>query len=63
LQQAGSSSVYSVVGVGDYFGNGTDDVLYRNNTSGDTGFYSINTGVNTSWRDLGASSTAYSVVG
>ena len=51
------------MGVGDYFGNGTDDVLYRNNTSGDTGFYSISNGVNTSWRDLGASSTAYSVVG
>ena len=44
-------------------GNDTSDVLYRNNTSGDTGFYRINGGANAGWVDIGASSTAYSVVG
>ena len=42
---------------------GTDDILYRNNATGDTGFYAIHNGANTGWVDIGASSTAYSVVG
>jgi hypothetical protein len=33
-----------VVGVGDFTGNGTDDILFRNNTTGDTGFYQISNG-------------------
>ena len=41
----------------------TSDVLYRNNTSGDTGFYNIVNGANSGWVDVGASSAAYSVVG
>jgi len=44
-------------------GNDTSDVLYRNNTTGDTGFYHISGGTNAGWVDIGASSTAYSVVG
>jgi hypothetical protein len=31
-------------------------------TTGDTGFYDIVNGINTGWYDVGASSTAYSVV-
>jgi hypothetical protein len=51
-----------VVGVGDFTGNGTDDILFRNNTTGDTGFYQISNGTFVSWHDIGGSSTAYSVV-
>jgi hypothetical protein len=42
--------------------NSTSDVLFRNATTGDTGFYAINNGV-TSWHDVAVSSTAYSVAG
>jgi hypothetical protein len=35
-QIGGSHIDYSVVGVGDFFGTGTDDILFRNNTAGDT---------------------------
>ncbi len=52
---------YVVVGTGDYLGNGTTDVLFRNNTSGDTGFFAIVNGANTGWHDIGASSIAYHV--
>jgi hypothetical protein len=50
------------VATGDYLGNGTSDVLFRDNTSGDTGFFAISNGANTGWHDIGASSTAYHVV-
>jgi hypothetical protein len=56
-----SSTAYSVVGVGDFTGNGASDILFRNNATGDTGFYAIVNGVNTGWHDIGASSTAYQV--
>jgi cysteine-rich secretory family protein len=47
----------------DFEGNGISDVLFRNDVSGDTGFYAISNGVNTGWHDVGASSTAYRAVG
>ena len=59
----GSSTAYSVVGVGDFMGDATDDVLFRDNATGDTGFYNIVDSFNEGWVDIGASSTAYSVVG
>jgi hypothetical protein len=46
-----------------FFGGGTSDVLFRDDATGDTGFYAISNGANTGWRDVGASSTAYTVVG
>jgi glycosyl hydrolase family 16 len=49
--------------VDDFYGNGISDVLFRNEATGDTGFYAISNGANVGWRDVGASSTAYSVVG
>ena len=59
-----SSTAYGIVGVGDFTGSGTDDILFRDNTTGgDTGFYEIVNGANTGWVDIGATSTAYSVVG
>jgi len=47
----------------DFYASGTSDVLYRNDASGDTGFYQISNGANTGWHDIGASSTAYNIVG
>src|SRR3984957_4435471 len=47
----------------DFYGSGISDVLYRNNATGDTGFYAIRNGANTGWHDIGASSTTYSIVG
>jgi hypothetical protein len=59
-----SSTAYDVVGVGDFNGDGGSDILYRNNATGDTGFYQkALIGGTISWHDVGASSTAYSVVG
>jgi hypothetical protein len=65
----GSSTAYSVAAVGDYYGNGTSDILFRNNTTGDTGYYAISNGAlsvnpftNSSWHDIGLSSTAYRIV-
>jgi hypothetical protein len=59
----GSSTAYTVVGTGDFFGNGTSDILFRNNITGDVGFYAITNGANTGWHDIGGSSTAYSAIG
>ena len=47
----------------DFSHTGTSDILYRNGSTGDTGFYAISNGANAGWQDVGASSTAYSVVG
>jgi hypothetical protein len=47
----------------DFLGNGTSDVLYRGDASGDTGFYRVTSGANVGWVDIGASSTAYTIVG
>jgi autotransporter-associated beta strand protein len=47
----------------DFNSDGASDILFRNDATGDTGFYAIVNGVNTGWHDVGASSTAYKVVG
>jgi hypothetical protein len=53
-----------VVGlVGDFYGSGTDDILFRNSTTGDIGFYAMSNGAVTGWHDIGIANTAYSVVG
>ena len=36
-QVGGSDKNYSVAAIGDYFGNGTSDILFRNNSTGDPG--------------------------
>lgn len=58
-----SSTSYSVVGIGDFDGNGTSDILFRNNSTGDTGFYRTVNGAFGGWGQIGSSSTAYAVVG
>ncbi len=53
---------FTVVGIGDYTGNGTDDVLFRNSSTGDTGYYKMVNGVDGGWVDVGPSAGAYKVV-
>jgi hypothetical protein len=56
-----------VVGVGDFFDNGTDDILFRNNSTGDTWIEAINNGndivtqFTVSWQQVGGSNTSYTV--
>jgi hypothetical protein len=50
-----------VVGIGDYFGNGTDDILFRNNSTGDTWFEAISNGAFNGWHQIGGSNTSYTV--
>jgi hypothetical protein len=52
-----------VVGIGNFDGGTVDDILFRDSTTGDAGFYNIVNGAKAGWVDVGASSTAYSVVG
>ena len=51
----------SIVGVGDYYGNGTSDILWRNPTNGEVGMWQMSGGVPT-WHDLGASTASYHIV-
>lgn len=57
-----SSTTYSVVGIGDFNHSGGSELMFRNNTTGDMGYYQI---VNNStiWHHIGGSSPNYSVVG
>jgi hypothetical protein len=57
----GSSTAYSVVGVGDLNADGFSDVLWRNDASGAWGWSDVKNSL--AWHDLGGSSTAYNVVG
>jgi hypothetical protein len=57
-----SDTNYAVVAVGDYYGNGTSDILLRNrNGAGDIGFYPMSNGVSQGWHDIGGSSSGYVV--
>jgi hypothetical protein len=50
--------------VGAFFGNGADDILFRNNSTGDTWIEQIsNGGVFQGWQQVGGSDTHYAVVG
>jgi len=63
------TEVLNVIGFGpravadDFTANGTSDVLFRNDATGDVGFYTISNGANTGWKDVAVSSTAYTLVG
>jgi hypothetical protein len=48
------------VGVGDYFGNNTSDILFRN-SAGDTWVEAITNGAFAGWDQIGGSNTSYSV--
>jgi hypothetical protein len=47
----------------DFSQSGTSDILFRNESGGDTGLYIMSNGVFQTWDDIGPSSTAYSIVG
>jgi hypothetical protein len=61
--------VLDIIGLGpraaadDFNANAISDILFRNNATGDTGYYAISNGSNTGWYDVGPSSTAYTIVG
>jgi hypothetical protein len=59
-QIGGSDTTYAVVGVGDYFGNNTSDILFRNG-AGDTWFEAISNGISAGWNQIGGSDAAYGV--
>jgi hypothetical protein len=62
-QSLGSTATsYSVIGVGDFYGNGTSEELVRNG-SGDTWLQTMSNGAPIGWQDIGGSNPAYSVVG
>ena len=63
----GSAVSYNIVGIGDFYGvgsgqGGTSDILFRNDTTGDMGFFTVTNGVLGAWHGLGATSAAYTVV-
>ena len=59
-----TNPAYAVVGTGDFYGTGADDILLRNSSTGDMGFYEMSKGAAVGgFHDLGLTSTAYSVAG
>jgi serralysin len=56
-----ANTSYQVAGIGDYYGNGTDDILWHNSSTGDTGIWQMNSGQAT-WHDLGIASTTVNPV-
>jgi ELWxxDGT repeat protein len=62
-QIGGSDTHYSVAGVGDFYGNGTSDILFRNNATGDIWFEAMSAGAFNGWHQVGGSNTSYSAVG
>jgi autotransporter passenger strand-loop-strand repeat protein len=62
-QIGGSDTHYSVAGVGDLYGNGTDDILYRNDSTGDIWFEAISNGAFNGWHQVSSADTNYSVAG
>jgi hypothetical protein len=53
----------SRIGEGDFYGTGTTDILFRNNSTGDTWIEAISHGALAGWSQIGGSDTHYSVVG
>jgi hypothetical protein len=59
-QVGGSDTRYAVVGIGDYYGNNTSDILFRN-SSGDTWFAAMSNGSFAGWHQVGGSNSAYAI--
>jgi hypothetical protein len=62
-QVGGSDTKYAVVGTGDFHGTGTSDILFRNNSTGDTWFEAISNGAFAGWNRIGGSNTSYGAAG
>jgi hypothetical protein len=54
---------WTIAGTGDFNGDGTADLLWRNTTTGDVGIWIMNSGAFSSFVDLGAQSAAWTVAG
>jgi ELWxxDGT repeat protein len=59
----GSNTSYTVAGVGDFYGTGNSDILFRNSSTGDTWFEAVSNGAFASWNQIGGSNTGYAVAG
>ena len=62
-QVGDSDTHYSVVGIGDFYGTGYDDILFRKKSTGDTWLEAISNGAFAGWQQVGGSDTHYAVVG
>jgi ELWxxDGT repeat protein len=62
-QIGGSNTSFSVAGTGDFYGTGTSDILFRNNSTGDTWFEAVSNGAFAGWHQIGGSDTTYPVAG
>ena len=45
----------------DYYGTGTSDILFRNNSTGDTWYAAMSNGGFAGWHQVGGSDTTYGV--
>ncbi|MFV1874309.1 hypothetical protein [Nioella sp.] len=53
---------WDIVGTGDYNGDGTDDILWRNVNTGSVGMYAMDNG-SPSWQTIGQAGLAWDVEG
>lgn len=61
---APSSTDYTIAGVADFLGDGSQGILFRNSNTCDTGFYRLNQdGSFGGWISVGPSATTYGIVG
>jgi hypothetical protein len=54
---------YASAGVGDFNGDGTCDILFRNTTTGDTWYKGMLNGAFNGWHQIGGSNTSYTSYG
>ena len=48
--------------MGDFYDSGTDDILFRNNSTGDSWIEAVSNGASAGWHPVGGSDTTYAVV-
>ncbi|MGZ3363444.1 MAG: hypothetical protein ACXWKY_01945, partial [Caulobacteraceae bacterium] len=54
-----STTSYAIDGTGDFNGDGTADIVFRNHDSGDWGWAAMHPNGSFDWQPMGASSAAY----
>ncbi|MGY4171603.1 hypothetical protein ACVIM8_005676 [Bradyrhizobium sp. USDA 4529] len=57
-----SSSTFHVATVGDFNGDGTADIMFRNATTGENGYYELHNGVLGAWHQMQTVDPAYTIV-
>ncbi|MGZ3273090.1 MAG: beta strand repeat-containing protein [Caulobacteraceae bacterium] len=58
-----STPSYAIAGTGDFNGDGTSDIIFRDPATGDWGLAAMNRSGGFSWRDIGVTSAAYAIDG